>query len=376
MYPILIELPSLIVFFLFSYYYSPLIGSIICLSLFLAFQLKTKRYISPTTLLSRQSTMRSIIYDLSYPKKLKYVPSMKIPLYGPNQVFIKVMASSINPVDFKVITPKLPFIRFFVPHTVGRDFSGIIIEKGPNVTKFNIGDHVFGNATGGSLQEYTYAEEDHIAIKDQNLTWTEAAALGLAGATSLQSLYKGNIKTNSNVLIIGASGGCGLLGTVIAKKIGARVVGVCSGKNFDRVKEFGANLVIDYTKENFLNEIKNEKFDIIFDTVTSPFDTDQFPIFRRFLKEDGRFIAINGNAFGFFRGIIGKVLFDFPIDKHYLVLLDWNNKDLSTVRNFINKEYAEKLIDSEFLLNQKDVENAFDKLKSRRAKGKIVIKIE
>ena len=314
--------------------------------------------------------MKGTIYDPSYPQDVHLVASLPIPSPQKNQVLIKVKAASLNPVDYKLITPKLPFVRWFFPHTVGRDFAGQIIQLGPGVTSFNVNDEVFGNATGGSFQEFTIANVNEIALKPKKLNWEQAGGLGLAPATSLQSLRLGKIKKGANVLIIGASGGTGRFGVVIAKHYEARVVGVCSAKNVGDVKKLGADKVIDYTDKNFMNEIKDEKFDVIYDCVTSPEDKDQTPIFKPYLKGNGRYVAINGSGFAFFRGFFG-----IPVDRHYLLMLNWNRKDLEIISGIMEGVDMSLLVDSVYGFGQKDIEQIFERQKSRRAKGKIILSV-
>lgn len=318
-----------------------------------------------------QTLMKGVIYDQKFPHSARLVSNLPVPVPNKNQVLIRVKCASLNPVDYKIITCVIPFYRWLVPPTVGRDFSGQIIQLGPGVTSFKVNDEVFGNAIGGSFQEFTVAHIDHIALKPEKMTWEQAAGVGLAGGTSFQSLKLGGTKKNSNVLIIGASGGTGKFGVLIAKHYGARVIGVCSKKNTDDVKQLGADKIINYDDPQYLKEIENEKFDVIYDTVSSPEDPDQTKVFMPFLKETGRYVAINGAPLSFIRG-----MFDIPIGRHYLRLLKWNRKDLEIVAEILKAQDIQKLIDSVFQFNQKEVEQVFERQKSRRSKGKIILQIE
>lgn len=317
-----------------------------------------------------QNFMKGALYDPSYPQDVRFVSTLPVPSPKSNQVLIKVKTASLNPVDYKLITPKIPFGRWLFPHTIGHDFAGQILQVGPGVTSFNVNDEVFGNAAGGSFQEFTIANINQIALKPKKLTWEQAAGLGLAPCTSLQSLKLGGIKKGANVLIIGASGGTGRYGVAIAKHYEARVVGICSGKNIEDVKKLGADKVVDYTNKEFLKELENEKFDVIYDTVSSPDDKDQTPIFKPYLKGNGRYVAINGKPTSFLRGMFG-----IPSDRHYLLLLDWNRKDLEIVAGIMEGVNQDLLVDSVFGFGQKDFEAVFERQKSRRTKGKIVVKI-
>ena len=128
--------------------------------------------------------MNAALYSYS---DLHSYKSIKIPKFGPEEVLVQVKGASINPID-KIQTTKIPFLRWWFPWTIGRDVAGIIVDIGANVRKFQIGEQVYGKAVGGSLQEYTNCNQDQIAHKPNNTSFVEAASLGLAGLTSLQSL--------------------------------------------------------------------------------------------------------------------------------------------------------------------------------------------
>ena len=145
-------------------------------------------------------------------------------------------AAAINPVDYK-----LP--RSVAGKVVGFDVSGVIEKVGADVKDFQVGDDVFGsvsvvNRESGSLAEYAVLKMDGVAKKPEWLSFQHAAALPIAYLTGYQSLQMGNVKEGSSVLVIGASGGCGVAGVQLANAMGAtRIVGICSGKNFDFVRD-------------------------------------------------------------------------------------------------------------------------------------------
>jgi NADPH-dependent curcumin reductase CurA len=109
-------------------------------------------------------TMKAVIYDPSTKSGLNFSSKHSLPKYTSNQVLLKIVYAAINPVDYKLVAPNIPFVRWSWPDTVGRDISGIVIEVGSNVKNFRLGDKVFGKALGGALQEYTVADSDEIAL--------------------------------------------------------------------------------------------------------------------------------------------------------------------------------------------------------------------
>ena len=317
----------------------------------------------------KRDSMIATIYD--FPPQEFLVSSTQIPSYGPDEVLVEVKASSINPVDYKLKTSQLPIIRWFFPWNAGRDFAGIVIAKGNNVKKFNIGDEVFGNACGGSLQEYSIARQNEISLKPTKLNFVEAASIGLAGATSLQALKWFKTLTHEDtVLIIGASGGCGGFGVQIAKSYGSKVYGVCSAKNVELVKGFGCDVILDYTNPNFLDDLKDVKFDIIYDTVSSPEDADQEVIFRKYLKGTGKYVAINGARSDMIRGQLGC-----ERQGYHCHLLKWNTEDLNDLRDLVENNLVKIMSIQTFRLTQEDIDRAFGLMASRRTVGKLSFEI-
>jgi NADPH:quinone reductase-like Zn-dependent oxidoreductase len=302
------------------------------------------------------------------------INKIKLPKIAKNELLVQVKAASINPVDYKVRTVSIPFLRWFMEPTVGRDFSGIVLDIGETVTNFKIGDEVYGNASGGSLQEFTNVKENQIGYKASNISFAEQASIGLAGGTSLQALkYWGDLN-NKKVLIIGASGGCGSLGVQIAKYYNARVYAICSSKNSDMVSKLGADKIFNYDDPNYLDKIQHEDFDLIYDTVTSPEDSNQEIIYRKYLNQNGKYVAINASPADWIKGLLARLGLNFQRKDYHLLLLDWNTKDLNEIKKMIEENKLRSNYQS-FELNNTNVNSAFDLLKSRRTVGKIVFEI-
>lgn len=319
-----------------------------------------------------ETNMKGFIYDHTCPQSVRFISNLRVPIPKQNQVLIKIKCASLNPGDYIVITSIIPFIRWLFPHTVGRDFSGQIIQIGQGVTSFKVNDEVFGSAIGGSFQEYTVADVNQIALKPEQMSWELAAGLTTAGGTSLQSLNFAGVQKNSNVLIIGASGGTGKFGVLIAKHYGARVVAICSAKNTENVKQLGADRVLNYDNPEYMKEMSQEKFDTIYETVLPAENPNQNRILMQYLKESGKFVAINGNPLALF-----KTIFNISSGRHYLHLFKCNKNDVEILAQIMKDFKNEKLLfDSVFNLTQKEVEQAFEIQKSLHSKGKIIIKIE
>jgi NADPH:quinone reductase-like Zn-dependent oxidoreductase len=315
--------------------------------------------------------MNAALYNSNGDFKFGKIP---VPKISKDELLVQVKAAALNPVDYKVRTNSIPFLRWFVQPTVGRDFSGVVVDIGEKITKFKIGDEIYGNAKGGSLQEYTFVKEGQVGIKASNISFAEAASVGLAGGTSLQALkYWGDLN-NKKVLIIGASGGCGNLGVQIAKYYNAKVFAICSAKNAEFVSKLGADVIYDYTNPNYLEQIGKEEFDLIYDTVTSPEDPNQEVVFRKFLKPEGKYVAINAVGGDWFRRFILFTGLNIERPNYHLTLLNWNTEDLNEMRKMMEENKLRSKCDV-FEFNESNVNSAFEKLKSRRTVGKLVLEI-
>lgn len=192
------------------------------------------------------------------------------PSIAANEVLIETRAISINPVDAKSRAGKGIFGRFKdqLPLILGWDISGTVVKTGADVTKFKVGDDVFGMINfpglGNGYAEFVAAPQNQIALKPKNTTPEEAAAATLAALTAYQILQP-NVKSGDKILIQSAAGGVGHFAVQIAKILGADVTAITSTKNIDFVKSLGADSVIDYQKTPFENA---RGFDFALDTLS------------------------------------------------------------------------------------------------------------
>lgn len=190
-----------------------------------------------------------------------------------DEVLVKVVSVSINPVDVKARAYDGVLGWIFGeerPVILGWDISGEVVETGKNVTDFKIGDHVFGMVNffgnGKAYAEYVASPAIHLALKPENVTHQQAVASSMVASTAYQALADvAKIKKGDKVLIHGASGGVGHSAVQIAKHFGAYVIGTSSAKNRDFVLSLGADEHVDYTSENFAEKVQNA--DIVLDTI-------------------------------------------------------------------------------------------------------------
>ena len=183
----------------------------------------------------------------------------------------------------------------------GIDVAGTVVAVGAAVTRFAVGDDVYGNAEG-SFAEYAAALEEKLAIKPVNLTFEQAAVVPVSASTALQALDAGKVEAGQKVLILGASGGVGTYAVQLAKALGAEVTGVSSTKKLDLVRSLGADHVLDYTTEDFANG--EHRYDLILDIGGNP----SLSRLRRALTRTGTAVLVGGEEGGNVTGGFGRSL--------------------------------------------------------------------
>jgi NADPH:quinone reductase-like Zn-dependent oxidoreductase len=187
-----------------------------------------------------------------------------------DQVLIRVIAAGVNPVDAHIRTGKnAKFFGTTLPLILGYDIAGIVEKAGTKISKLKVGDPVYayvGLDEGGGYAEYAVATEVEAAPKPKSLTFESAAAVPLAALTAWQALIDAaKLSAGQTVLIHGGSGGVGSFAIQIAKARGAKVIATASTANQDFLKELGADVAVDYTKQKFEDIAKD--VDVVLDTV-------------------------------------------------------------------------------------------------------------
>ena len=293
------------------------------------------------------------------------------PVPADNEVLIKVLAASANPLDWHSMrgAPFLARVEFGLQKPrdprLGADVAGRVEAVGKNVTQFQVGDDVFGDIFKGSFAEYACTSEKLLAAKPANTSFEAAAAVPVAALTALQGLRdKGQIRSGQKVLINGASGGVGTFAVQIAKSYGTEVTGVCSTRNLDLVRSIGAQHVIDYTKEDFTNN--GQQYDLIFDTIGNLSVSGC----QRALSPNG-ICAIAGftTMFHLFQVMLfgGKKVGMMETAKA-------DKKDLLFIKELLETGKVVPVIDRTYKLNE--TAEAIRYLETSRARGKVVITVE
>ncbi|XP_021299220.1 2-methylene-furan-3-one reductase-like [Herrania umbratica] len=207
---------------------------------------------------------------------LKLDLDVAVPQPTEDQVLIKVVAAGLNPVDFKRMLEMFIEADSPLPTVPGYDVAGVVLKVGSQVKILKEGDEVYGNINEkgldhpkryGTLAEYTAVEEKLLALKPKNLSFVEAAAIPLAIGTAYEGLEKTGFSAGKSILVLGGAGGVGTMVIQLAKHVfgASKVAATSSSAKLELLKSLGADLAIDYTKDNF--EDLPEKFDAVYDAV-------------------------------------------------------------------------------------------------------------
>jgi NADPH:quinone reductase-like Zn-dependent oxidoreductase len=295
-----------------------------------------------------------------------------------NEILIKNYATTVTIADCRVRGFNVPAsfwlfaklaLGFWKPRkpVLGSEFSGIIEEVGKNVTKFKIGDEVFAftEHNFGAYAEYICINENScIAIKPNNLSFEQSAALSFGGITALHFLKESKIKIGDKILIYGASGSVGTYAVQLSKYYGAIVTGICGTENLELIKNLGADNVIDYTKTD-LTDI-SEKYDIFFDAVGKGNISKSIKL----IKPYGRYIHTVADIF---TDIIIKLKL---FGKEIKLIGGTYNANIEQI-NYIGKLATEGIIkpviDKKFSFEE--IISAHEYVEKGHKKGNVIIKI-
>jgi NADPH:quinone reductase-like Zn-dependent oxidoreductase len=301
------------------------------------------------------------------------------PILKAKDVLIEVKAASLNPIDYKMVEGHLKdMVPLNLPCTIGFDVSGLVIEKGADVSNFEIGDKVYSRVPQeqmGTVAEFVAVNSDLVAKKPEKISFEQASGLPLTGLTAIQALEKVGIKEGDRVLIHAGSGGVGSFAIQYAKVKGAIVYTTTSTTNVDWVKALGADRVIDYKTEDY-KEVANN-LDIVFDTLGGDYTFDAFEI----IKEGGKVTSIVGPPDEETAKHMGMTDYKLPEKLAKLIneksadyKLTWmqpNAKQLNDIKGMVEDGAIKPIVD--LIYSFEDGVKAFEYLATGRAKGKVII---
>lgn len=228
-----------------------------------------------------------------YGKKNGHISEAPTPEVGAHDVLIQVYAASVNVLDSKISTGEFKLILpYSFPLILGNDLAGVVLSVGASVRRFKPGDEVYARPPEnriGTFAELIAVHEDALALKPENISMEEAASLPLVALTAWQVLVEtARLKPGQKVFIHAGSGGVGSLAIQLAKHLGAFVATTTSTSNVDWVKALGADVVIDYKKQNFESVLQD------YDVVLNSLGADQLEKSLTILKPGGQLISISG----------------------------------------------------------------------------------
>ena len=332
--------------------------------------------------------MKAVIAETYGGPEVLQIEDVPVPTVGPNGVLVRVHASSVNPVDWKLRKGLVsPVLKLRFPVIWGCDFSGVVAQTGRSVTLFKPGEEVYGFKDGrvaktyrGTYAEYAVIPEKALARKPANLSHEEAAAIPLAASTAWKALVtSGKLKAGQRVLIHAGAGGVGIYAVQIAKALGAYVAATAGGRNQDFLRQLGADLPINYEQEKFEEKISN--YDLVVDGVGRPVWHGSFSVLKRGGRligliaptpEDGagkmRFLATVGGQVGgaFVRGLLGGKLL-------LMIMATPRGGDLEKISSMVEAGKVKPVIDQVYPLEQ--IAEAHRKSEAGHVRGKLVIQI-
>lgn len=307
-----------------------------------------------------------------------------------NEVLIQIHAAGVNLLDSLIKKGEFKlFLPYKTPIIDGHDMAGTVIKVGLDVKKFKVGDEVYsrvGDYRIGTFAEYIAVNESDLAIKPKNLSMEEAASIPLVGLTSWQALVEiANLKKGQKVFIQAGSGGVGTFAIQLAKHFGAFVATTTSTTNIDLVKRLGADLIIDYKKEDFESKLKD--YDLVLHSNRDPKILEKS---FRILKSGGQLISLVGPPTPEFAEEIGlpwylKLVIKFISSsakkkakklntKYKFLFMRAEGNQLGQITQLIESGVIKPVIDKVFPFEQTN--DAMDYVESGRTKGKVVIKIK
>jgi len=311
------------------------------------------------------------------------------PTVKENEVLVEIHAAGINLLDTKIKTGEFKiFLPYKTPLTNGHDMAGVVVKVGSGVSKFKVGDEVYarvGDYRIGTFAEYISVRENDLALKPKNLTMVEAASIPLVGLTVWQALVeRANLKKGQKVFIQAGSGGVGTFAIQFAKNLGATVATTTSTVNIEMVKSLGADVVIDYKKENF------EKVLTGYDVVLNSQDAKTLEKSLRILKPGGKLISISGPPDTDFAVQMGSPwylklvmkLLSFGVKKrakrlnvnYSFLFMKAEGDQLSEITALIDSGKIRPVIDKVFPFEQTNDAMAY--VETGRAKGKVVVRVK
>lgn len=321
-------------------------------------------------------------------EKLQFTDVIE-PALKDHDVLVEVHAAGLNLLDSKIKTGEFKLILpYKLPLVLGHDVAGIVTKVGSKVTKFKVGDEIYSRPSDfriGTFAEFIAIDERDVAHKPKNLSMEEAASIPLVALTVWQALVEGvNLKRGQKVFIQAGSGGVGTIAIQLAKHLGATVATTASGNSFDLLKSLGADVLIDYKKQDFESVLKD------YDMVLNSQDKKTLEKSLRIVKPNGNVVSISGpptpefakaiHAPWFVKIILSlissgirKMAKKLNISYSFLFMRA-EGKQLQEITKLIEAGNIKPVVDKVFPFEQTN--DALYYVESGRSKGKVVVKMK
>ena len=323
--------------------------------------------------------MRAIVQDVYGSNDVLRIAEIDRPEITPNEVLVHVAAAGMDRGTWHSMAGK-PYLMRIIGYgfrrpknrVPGLDVAGTVVAVGSEVTRFQPGDEVFGMSRG-AFAELAAVREDKLAHKPANLSFEQAAVVPISGGTAIQGLRdSGRVQAGQKVLIIGASGGVGTYAVQLAKAFGTEVTGVSSTAKVDLVRSIGADHVVDYIRDEYLDGSK--KYDLILDIGGN----NGLSRLRRALTPMGTLVIVGGEEGGSLTGGFGRqiralVVSMFVSQRLTMLASKERFTDLEELSPFLASGQVTPVIDRTYSLSE--VPEAMRHLSAGKARGKIAIAI-
>jgi NADPH:quinone reductase-like Zn-dependent oxidoreductase len=321
--------------------------------------------------------MKAALYDSYGPAAVLQIGDVARPEIGDGEVLVQVHATTVTTADWRLRASAFPGIMWlpgrlmfglFAPRNrvLGHEFSGRVVSRGKDVTRFRLGDAVFGFSNGGAHAQYLAIGEDAaIAKMPAGTGYDEAAAVPFGAVAALVFLRDvAKLKPDQKVLVLGASGGVGVYAVQIAKHIGAEATGVASTANVDLVASLGADRVIDYRKQEITDNA--EKYDLVFDTA----GIATFATAKRALAPQGVYIPLEFGA----REIWQALVTSMSGGRRVVIGVNGDTReDMEYVAELLEKGAIRPVIDSRYPLER--IADAHRRVETRHKTGSVVVTV-
>lgn len=332
--------------------------------------------------------MKAFIIDRYGKKEAGHISGIPAPVMGDDDVLVQIHAASVNPLDTKIKNGEFKLILpYRLPLVLGNDMAGTVVRVGARVRNFKSGDEVYARPDDdriGTFAELIAVKASSLALKPKNLNMVEAAALPLVALTAWQVLVEtAKLKKGQKVFIQAGSGGVGTIAIQLAKHLGAFVATTTSTANVDWAKALGADVVIDYKKQDFASELRD------YDVVLNSLGNDELKKSMQILKPGGHLISISGPptpTFAASRGLAWPLkqvlrLLSFSIRKqakkdakqYTFLFMRADGAQLSKITDLVESDVIRPVVDKVFPFA--DTHKALAYVDSGRVKGKVVVQV-